>query len=270
MGTTRTAWHVLLLSLLAQRAPHRFEVRSEVPLSAEPLRVDYLLLRSVVESDEPGRTLRKLWTLLPKDTILEFKSIGRPYRSRNLDRLWAYLHLYYTNETERLERHADLCGVILVHARTPSLEVDAEALGLEWRDLGDGYWQLLGGKFALYVAEIGRVADAEDDDLLRLLGRDSARTAEGRRWLSEQLGAKETNMEMHELEGYDEVIQKILASLSPEQRLAGLAPEQRLAGLAPEQQLLALSDDMLRTLPDTYLATLPAATRAAIRVRIGR
>lgn len=86
-------------------------------------------------------------------------------------------------------------------------------------------------------------------------------------------------MKMHELEGYDEVIRKIvevlppedvLAAYRPEQRLAGLLPEQRLAGLAPEQLLLALPDDALRALSDAYLEALPASTRAAIRARIGR
>jgi hypothetical protein len=61
-----------------------------------------------------------------------------------------------------------------------------------------------------------------------------------------------------------------LAGLAPEQRLAGLAPEQRLAGLSEEQAVLALTDAMLRALSDEYLATLPEATRAAIRRRIGR
>ena len=288
MGTTRTAWHVLLARLLDERAPHRFEVRREVPLSSEPLRADYLLLRIVGEADDAPGTLRKLWPLLPKDTILEFKSIGRPYRSRNLDRLWAYLYLYYADETERLEQRSDLSGALLVPARTPSLRADAKALGLEWRSIAEGYWELTGGPYALYVAEIDVVAEAESDDLLRSLGNLGAQTVEGLRWFWEQVGAKELNMEMHEMEGYEELLERILgemsveqrltglpaeqrlAGLPAEQRLAGLAPEQRLTGLTPEQQILALSDDVLRTLPDAYLATLSAPTRAAIRARLDR
>jgi len=90
------------------------------------------------------------------------------------------------------------------------------------------------------------------------------------------------------IESFDMLMARLLAQLPPEQRLAGLAPEQvlstyppeqRLAGLAPEQRLaglteaqavLALPDSMLRGLSDEYLATLPKATRAAIRKRIGR
>jgi hypothetical protein len=95
-------------------------------------------------------------------------------------------------------------------------------------------------------------------------------------------------MEMHELEGYEEAIKKILkalpedlrladispekrlAGLPPEQRLAGLTPEQRLAGLTPEQAVLAMPVELLRALSADYLATLPEATRAEIAKRLGR
>ncbi|WP_437291452.1 hypothetical protein [Sorangium sp. So ce406] len=145
--------------------------------------------------------------------------------------------------------------------------------------------------------EIDAAAEAEDDDLLRLFGHGEARTIEARRWLSQQLGAEEIAMDMHDLEGFDEVIRKLLATLppervlsayapeerlaglppeqvlsayAPEERLAGLPPEQRVAGLPPEQVLLALPDEVLRALSDSYLDTLSAETRAAIRARIGR
>jgi hypothetical protein len=294
MAAARTAWHVLLAALLRQRAPRRIEVRSEVPLSTEPLRADYLLLRSTLaEADDgdpapPPPKRWKLWSLLPKDTIVELKSTGRPYRSRNMSRLWAYLHLYYADQPARLEAPADLTGVLLVAARTPTLEADTKMLGLAWQDLGGGYGKLVGGPFALYVAEIDVVAEAEEDDLLRLFGHAESHTLEARRWVYEQVGAKERAMEIHELEGYDEIIQKlitdevmqklitslppeqVLASFKPEQRLAGLPPEQRLVDLPPEQAVLALPDEILRALSDDYLSTLPAATRAIIRGRIGR
>ncbi|XXY49516.1 hypothetical protein WME91_56885 [Sorangium sp. So ce269] len=179
-------------------------------------------------------------------------------------------------------------------------------LGFSWDDLGGGYWRLRGGAFALLVVEIDAAAEADDDDLLRLFGPGDARTIEARRWLSQQLGAEEIAMEMHDLEGFDEVVRKLLATLPPEralsayapeqrmaglppeqrmaglppeQRLAGLppeqvlsayAPEQRVAGLPPEQVLLALPDEVLHALSDSYLDTLPEGTRAAIRARIGR
>ncbi|XXY54590.1 hypothetical protein WME91_26005 [Sorangium sp. So ce269] len=296
MGSTRTAWHVLLVALLSQRGSRRFEVRSEVPLSAEPLRADYLLLRKSAESGEPAGTLRRLWDLLPSEAIVEFKSSGRPYRRRNLDRLYSYLLLYFADTPERLEQRSDLCGVLLVPSRTRSLDADAAALGLEWDDLGDGYWRLRGAAFALIVAEIDPVAEAEDDDLLRLFGHGEARTREARRWLAQQLGAEEMAMEMQDLEGFDEVVRKLVATLpleqvlaaytpaqvlaaytpeqvlaaytpaqvlatyAPEQRVAGLPPEQRVAGLPPEQRVAGLPpEQVLLALPDDALRALSDA-----------
>ncbi|WP_437728606.1 hypothetical protein [Sorangium sp. So ce861] len=317
MGTTRTAWHVLFAALLSQRGSRSFEVRVEVPLSTEPLRADYLLLRknAAPDASEPAGTLRKLWALLSKDAIVEFKSIGRPYRRRNLDRLFSYLHLYCADNLERIEQRSDLGGVLLVPTRTRSLDADVADLGLGWDDLGDGYWRLRGGAFALVVVEIEAVAAAENDDLLRLFGHDEAPTLAARRWLAQQVGAEEIAMAMHDLEGFDEVVRKLLSTLPPEQvlsafppeqrvaglppeqvlsafppeqrvaglppeqvlsafppeqRVAGLPPEQRVAGLPPEQVLLALPDDVLRALSDSYLDTLSAETRAAIRARVGR
>ena len=75
-------------------------------------------------------------------------------------------------------------------------------------------------------------------------------------------------MSMQDMEGYDEVVQKFLATLSPEQRLAGLAPEQRLAGLDREHQALALPVEVLRLLPDEYLRSLPPEVQAEIGRRL--
>ena len=72
--------------------------------------------------------------------------------------------------------------------------------------------------------------------------------------------------------------EQVLRVYAPEQRVAGLAPEQRVAGLAPEQRLvglteaqavLAMPDAVLRGLSSEYLATLPRQTRAAIQKRLG-
>ncbi|KYF56624.1 hypothetical protein BE08_42925 [Sorangium cellulosum] len=299
MGSTRTAWHVLLTALLRQRRPRHFQIQSEVPLSAEPPRADHLLLRNDApgEAREPAGTLRRLWPLLPRETIVEFKSVRRTYRGRDLDRLWGYLSLHYAGAARRLGPRADLACAVLLPSRTRSLDADAAALGLTWLDLAGGYWQLQGGAFALYVVELAMVAEDEDDDLLHLLGHGEARTVEARRWLAEQVGAEEIAMTMRELEGFEEVLRTVLtklpietllpvlpveellagmppeqrlAGLAPEQRLAGLLPEQRLAGLTPEQRLLFVPDEALRLLPDDYLRSLPEDVQAQIRARIGR
>jgi hypothetical protein len=111
----------------------------------------------------------------------------------------------------------------------------------------------------------------------------------------ELVGSKEAAMSMQDMEGYKELMDKLLDSLSaeevlshyapeqvlshytPEQRLAGLPPEQRLAGLAPEQrmagldrdhQALALPLELLRLLPEEYLRSLSPEVEAEIRRRL--
>jgi hypothetical protein len=83
MGAKRIIWHVGLGRLLRRRGPRCFEIREEVPLSDEPARVDYLILRKLPGSsvgDDHAETLSRLWPLLPLVTVLEYKSPGRPYR----------------------------------------------------------------------------------------------------------------------------------------------------------------------------------------------
>lgn len=85
-------------------------------------------------------------------------------------------------------------------------------------------------------------------------------------------------VEGDEQKDYDEVIQKFLDQLSPEQRMMGLSPEQRTAGLsleqrlatlAPEQIIFLLPEDVLRGFSGDVLASLPAPVRDAIRKRTG-
>ncbi|HRI70998.1 MAG TPA: hypothetical protein PK156_42495 [Polyangium sp.] len=297
MGTTWTPWHLMLAVLLAQRAPGDRDIQSEVPLTADALRMDFVFLFRENTSGRVAGTLKKLWSLLTRHAICEFKSVGRPYRRFNFDRFFAYLLVYFTNHLEELGGRNNLTGVLLVTKRSAVLDDDVLAHGLKWRDLGDGYWQLEGGPYKLIVVELDVVADAEQDDVLRFFARKELRTVEVRRWVAEQFGTEEIEMKMHEMEGFDEVVQAFLQTLPPEQRLAGLAPEevmstfapeqrlaglapeevmstfapeQRLAGLAPEQVMLTLSDDVLRALSDAYIDTLSEPTRTIIRKRIKR
>ncbi len=317
MGTKRVVWHVGFERNLRRRGSRAFEIHAEVPLSSEPPRIDYLLIRKIaVELDEPAETLRRLWPMLPRVSIVEYKSPGRGYRAGNLDRLWSYVHTYYADQRDLPRTRADgtalvrgmpgaadvweredLCAVLVVPNRSESLIADVNAQGLTWVDLGDGYWRVTGGGCVLYVVDIEKVGPAEHDDLLCLLGDGRERwiTEEVREFWAELVGSKEAGTSMKNTEGYDDLMRKLLAGLSPEQRLAGLSPEQilasfapeqrlaglppeqRLAGLAPEQRLagldrdhqaLALPDEVLRALPESYLASLAPEIQAEIRRRL--
>jgi hypothetical protein len=136
-----------------------------------------------------------------------------------------------------------------------------------------------GGKFALHVVELDVAGPAEGDDLLYSLGNGPVRAPGARSFWMELLGSQEAGMSTHEMEGYDELMIKLLDTLPPEQvlshyrpeqRLAGLAPEERLAGLDRDHQALALPVEVLRALSDEYLRSLSPEVQAELRRRLSR
>jgi hypothetical protein len=283
VSATRTAWHFFLCILLRTYGPRLLEVRDEVPLSNEPLRLDYLLLRRELPAgsseapEDEALTLRRLWPMLPRVSIMEYKSPAHPYRSGHLDRLWGYVHIYVSDQCaasggraaatagpgegrdtrQSLARlRADLAAVLIVARRTPSLDADVAVMGLSWEDCGAGYWRVRGGQFALFVVEIDVAGPAEGDDLLYSLGHGKPVTDAARRFWAELVGSKEAGMSMENMEGYEELMRKFLRSVPVEERLADLTPEQRLAGLPPEQRLAGLP-------PEQRLAGLPPEQRLA-------
>jgi len=318
LGGKRIIWHVGFERILRRRGARSFEVRSEVMLSNEPARLDYLLLRKVGGAgeglDDSAETLRGLWPMLPRVSVVEYKSPGHPYRPGHLDRLWGYVHTYFANERDRPRHRADgtaiapgaagapevmdredLCAVLVVPGRTPSLDTDVKSMRLSWEGRGGGYFRLHGGLFALYVVEIDVVGLAEGDDLLHSLGHGKLSTVEARRFWMELVGTKEAAMSIQDMEGYDELMQKLLADLPPEQRLAGLPPEQvlshydaeqrlaglpaeqvlghyaaeqRLAGLDRDHQALALPVEVLRLLPEEYFGSLSPEVQAELHRRL--
>jgi hypothetical protein len=275
MAGKRVIWHVGFGRLLRRRGSRAFEVWEEVPLSEEPPRMDYLLLRKHPEQELPGaddgaETLRGLWPLLPLVSVVEYKSPGRSYRTGDLDRLLAYVHTYYADERTRPAQRRDLCAVLAVPARTPTLDADFADLGLSWNDLGGGYWRARNTLYTLYVVELRVVARAEQDDLLQFVGSGDPTTPAARWFWTELVGSQEAGMSIQDTEGYDEFIEKVLSAVPPEQVLAHYPPEQRLAGLDRDHEALALPVHLLRMLSEPYIASLSPEVQAEIHRRLQR
>jgi hypothetical protein len=109
---------------------------------------------------------------------------------------------------------------------------------------------------------------AENDELLHSFGHGTLRSPEARWFWMELVGSSEVAMNMQDMEGYKELMDKLLDTLPAEQRLAGLPPEQRLAGLDRDHQALALPVEVLRLLPEHYLRSLSPEAEAEIRRRL--
>ena len=153
---------------------------------------------------------------------------------------------------------------------------------MRWQvvDLGGGYRRIDGAVYALYVAVTDEVAEAEHDGFLRLFSRLQGADPEAARWVRHWMKESTMTQKIEDIPGYDDIFDKILEELPPQKRMLGLTPEQRvaglsddellavltperlavltperLAGLSEEQRVLALSDETLRQLPDSYLRT---------------
>ena len=309
MGEHRTAWHYYLELLLQEKAPSNFEIRAEEPVTHALQHIDWLILRRLVgpSPPTPGETLVELWPMLPAVSIVEFKSLSKGYRPRDLHRLIGYGHQYFSVNLTEVEARADLALVLMVAERNRTLDRDLADLGLRERREREGYTHLDGLAFPTLLVDLTTVARRTSEDLIALFARDPSARAAAKDWWYDHHGTvRKSTMDPTRLEGHEELERRFVQSvpvemrldgltpeqrlaglapeqqlmgLTPEQRLAGLAPEQRLAGLAPEQwlagvseaeQLLALSPHLLQQLPDDYIASLPTDLQVRVRARRGR
>jgi hypothetical protein len=229
-----------------------------------PVRTEWLLRRiGQRRRDGEARVLRGLWLLLGTDTIVEFKSPARPPRKGDLLRLMAYGALYHATQTQldRLEDPRDLTLVLVVASVSSALREEIRRMGWTVTPLGDGYGRIDGGVYATYLVITDEVAPAERDDFLAIFSHHRATDPEAIRWFSQWLAEGKKMHNIEQLDDYKDVVQKLLQSLPP---------EERVAGLAPEQILLTLPVEALRALSDEYLQSLKPEVAEQIRKRIGR
>ena len=297
-GTNHSAtlWHSIFAALLGERGPATTRIQAEPTLSAYPRRPDFLLLerpRGEAGPEGEARTLRGLWPRLTRAALVELKSPGRDFRRTELVRLLGYGVQYHEQHMSELTGPGDLSLVLVMLRPTPSLRDELAHMAWSLEPLENGYARIRGVMYTTFVVFADEVATAEDDDFMRIFSRHHLVHRETRWWLEQWLQRTKEMSDYHQedprdIEGYEEVLQKLLeslpleerfagltleerlAGLSPRERLAGLSPMERLADLSPEEQLLTLSDELLRGFSEDYLRTLSPATQAAIRARIGR
>jgi hypothetical protein len=275
-----TLWHECFYACITDRAPPGFDLRTELLLSLRPRRADLLLLRRSGEPrrDDEAHLLRGLWPRLGDATLVELKSPTRGFRRTEFLRLCGYGLQYHEHNLDDLPEASALTLVLIVPSLTRAFTDELATLRCTLQPLGAGYAEVVGFPYTIYVACTDEVAEAEQDDFLRIYSHHKVQTEEARRWLDAWIQNKRSAMPtVTEREDYDEMLGKLLSSLSPEQVLRHLEPqavmehykpEERLAGLAPEDVLLAMPVEVLRGLSDEYVRTLPDHVQQAIRARL--
>ena len=308
MGARRTVYHFFFTAYVRERCPPGFAVVPEVVLTKEPQRADLLVLRRRRAQPDAGRSLRRLWPLLSRETLLEYKSPGRPPRAGDWVKLLGYAAQWHASRVASIGRARNLSLVLAAPALTRTLVTEAKRMGWRLEALGKGYHRVHGAIYPSFLVLLDEVAADERDDLLAFLARAKMERAprETIAWLRRHtMGAMDIETP-EELEEFKQFIRRYLArlppeerfetmglpmdeylaglapeervaglapeervaGLAPEERVAGLAPEERVAGLAPEETVLALSDELLRRLPESFIASLPEQVREQIRRRL--
>jgi hypothetical protein len=136
--------------------------------------------------------------------------------------------------------------------------------------LAPGYTLYTGPHFPLLVLSLREIAQHEHEPLTRMFSNPKRADAVALRWLKEHTFGTMSQPGIQELEGYDEVMEQVLATLSPEQRLKGLKPEERLAGLDDAHAVLALPIGALRGLSAEYVESLPDDVRSEVKRRLAQ
>ena len=286
-----TAWHPVLVALLERVLPGGwYQCLSEFQLTREPLRIDVVVVRRRRSGTPPApRLLASVVGDLAEHTLVHFKGPTDELERDDARMLLAYALQYLV--VAEIEDPAPVALRVVAPRLTPRFVQGLRALGCELTTTGAGTHEGRLGVLLLRVIETVPVNGRAGEHLLYTVTPGMLADPGGIPALSgeeievfyalqehvEQLrhplpGQKRRHMKDEDkvVESFEEAMTRIVARMPPEQRLAGLAPEQRLAGLTEAQAVLAMPDAVLRGLSSEYLATLPRATRAAIRRRVGQ
>lgn len=292
MGRARTAWHLMAASFLDERRPQSVSLDSEFVLTLEPQRADILLVQKADGPIDDARAFYRLWALMGRVALVAYKSRSRPPRSGVMSQLLGYGHQYARDRRDELGDVENLSLFLLVHALTPALRDDVTWLGYRLAASEGAYTRVEGPAFPTWIVALNTLADEEGEPLIGQLGSRTLdeEDVESSRWLARFVMSNQERAK--DLEDFDELKAQFLKSelfkemlaetpLSDRLRDAGsdevaeaLTPEQRatIARALPAEQryaeVLAMTDEALRGLPDSFIDALPEPVRTEIRRRL--
>ncbi|MCG8425507.1 MAG: hypothetical protein MJE77_47115, partial [Proteobacteria bacterium] len=247
----RTLYHLGFARTVNEGVPPGVKLEVEYPLSWDSRRIDQRLVRGRGKKrDHEAGVLRGLWPHLGEQTLLDFKGPTRGFRRGELIRLISYGGEYLASRTGEFDSPSELSLVLVVPRMTPTLSREIEWMDLRMEPLEDGYARLVGSRYTMIVVLLDRVSREEKNlkpfTHAKKLDKDVAHSTLA--WILEVAQMEDIG----NLEGLDDLLEKLAATLgpelvlrhfAPEERLAGLEPEERLAGLEPEERLAGLEPE---------------------------
>jgi hypothetical protein len=278
-GKIRTWWHPLLASLLRWQLGSHYHLEEEVPVGQKPLQIDLLLLQK--EQGELPASARQILAglveYLGELTLMEFKSPSDTLRAGDFQTFLAYA-LLYRAQNEPLLEPGRLHLLVLAPRLTSPYREELRTLRSTVLPEEPGIWRLQGGMalHPTWILETEALAGVNHPlltlfsptflakpvsayELLRRGGYTNLVV-----YLTQQIQQFRLHGEefaMQHLGVEDElkhVLQQILATMSPRERLDGLSPEERLDGLSEEERLKGLTPEQLEHLRQLLQQTQPA------------
>ncbi|MFO0660421.1 MAG: hypothetical protein U0165_11410 [Polyangiaceae bacterium] len=281
MAPLRTAWHPLLVTALRGilEAPD-YEVRDEVSLSSEPLRLDVVIVRATPGALAP-ELLQSILSSLNEHTLLSYKGATDAPEAQDATQLIVYAFQYML--LTGIGDPQQISLRMLASSITPRFRAHVHRIGGHLTFTRKGIWDGSLGPFSLRCVSADAVCDEPGESLLFGLCKRIVRHPrrlppldDRERLLFSRMAQQIAQLQAHSNDlmylqltmaaiNYDQAWQEILANIPPERRLAGLSPEQRLAGLAPEQRVAGLAPELLLKglAPEQRLADLPPEQRLA-------
>ena len=243
MGEERRVWHVLFGDVIEEEKPEGMLVTAEEILSQQQ-RADLILLWRDEATAPPTGSFWRLWAVLPKLTILEYKSRGRPPERGVLDQLFAYGHILLRKERSarepRIEGASQLGLVLVAGSLTPTLEKELAGYGLTSEALGGGLYRVRGALIQTWILGLDELSVDVDRPLMGTFGTRPFRELdkEGAGWLAQRFMGERDQLES--LPDYEEAINQLASSKAGEQIF-----KERLRML--EAGEVTLSEDLIRS-----------------------
>ncbi len=257
-----TAWHPMLVALLERFLPRGYKLFPEFLLSRLSQRADILVVRLEAEPG-PVERLHSILDYLRAHTLIEYKGPTDDLGGEDMLVLLGYGYQYMRRA--RLQDPSEVCLMVIADRMTQSFLAQAKRCGVDLAEVERGLWQGRFGGFVMHGVETGKAAErGRTEHLLYTFSRAFVADPAGVRpldqeeaqvyiWLYQQVqqfrqarGAmavkdgdtfEQSMMEMFESlsAAHPELIGRLLARCTPEQRLQGLTPEDLLRSLGPEE-----------------------------------
>lgn len=284
---TRTAWHPLLVFVLAHFAPANRILVAEHNLNRLPQRVDIVVLEIVDVPAEPVSKFHCIFDYGKRHTLIEYKGVTDDLEPADVFVLLGYACQYVV--LNNLVGHIDDVCLMFVAERIPASVVEQiKQMGSTFEPLGNGLWQGNLHGFTLHGVALRDAYQAGSSErLLYLFTRAFLRDPNASRFSEaldemeldmydrlcqhiQQLRREPETMHMKDLDTAEQSLaaarrrfianapvedrlaglspEQLVARLRPEERIAGLRPEERIAGLDPEELAAALPPEMLEFL----------------------